>query len=445
MRGKQVMRFVWTPIILAGCTFSGDGTPQVLGPQAFYDVQPAPGEQDRRQGVAVDRAGAIVHNPAMLDTPAPPEPAPIGPLPTELPPVTRPSEIAITPAEALPPATLPAGVGGQFVTAGAVVVNVGDKPIYADQVLRKLSPALSARAKEETFQTFRATTQKEVRDQISNLVWDEVRYKTAQQNLSSADKQQADMMTAGYRQRLITEAGGSEEQARAKSRSEGLELEEKVNDYNRFTLYQIYLRRKILPLVMVSAQDIRDYYTTHQNEFTETDRVQFRVIKVNVDPAKGRGEALDRVRAVHEKLASASPAEFAAGAVEANDDRALKSSGGRIGSGDGWLQKGSFAVKEVEDAVWKLQPGQTTEVIPAGNSFYIARLEDRKLGTVRAFEEEAVQTEIKDKLQTPQIRKLTNELEQRLIREAVIYPETPNYQAVIDMALQKYSQWRTAK
>jgi parvulin-like peptidyl-prolyl isomerase len=141
-------------------------------------------------------------------------------------------------------------------------------------------------------------------------------------------------------------------------------------------------------------------------------------------------------------MLNASSEEFAREASEVNDDRGLKLTGGRIGSNDGWLGRGAFAVKEVEDAVWALQPGQVSEVIEVNNAFYIARLEDRKVGRVRSFDDQQVQKEIDARLRQPQVDARLKQLEQRLLREAVISPAQPVLEPVLEMAMQKYHDWR---
>src|SRR5262245_42361398 len=118
MMARRMMLFV--PVVLAGCSFNGDGTPQVLGPQAFYESRPDPDPEQRRE--AVDAAGAIVHNPAILEEPkptAPPQVTRISPS------VAAAAETTLAePANAVltaPGTTLPSGTNGQYLTAGAVV------------------------------------------------------------------------------------------------------------------------------------------------------------------------------------------------------------------------------------------------------------------------------------------------------------------------------------
>jgi parvulin-like peptidyl-prolyl isomerase len=108
----------------------------------------------------------------------------------------------------------------------------------------------------------------------------------------------------------------------------------------------------------------------------------------------------------------------------------------------GWVQQGAFAVEPLEEAVWKLpEPGQVTPVMRVGDAFYIARLEGRKPGRVRPFEEEAVQAQIRKVLQGEMLQTLRAREREMLMRDAIVYPYPPAYDVVLDMAMQKYPDW----
>lgn len=446
MSGKKLAMAIVLPAAMMGCSFNGDGSPQVLGPQAFYDARPSADPDDRRE--SVDTGGAIVHNPPILEEPQPA--VPTAQLTRISPSVARAAEAAMAEPGggiiASGSTTLPSGTTGQYLTGGGVVVRVGGVPIYADKVIRVLTPVLAQDAKDLDMRAYRIKVQKEIGDQVGKMVRDELYYSTAMQNLTAQDIQMARAATGEYRKRQITSAGGSEEQARARARAEGIEFDEKVNDEYRVNVWRVYLQKKIYPLVQVTADDIRKYYTEHQAEFTEHEQVQVRVIKITAEASGPTPSvAMDKAKGVRERLASASADEFAKVAGEVNDDRGLKASGGRIGGADGWMRKGSFAVKEVEDAAWALQVGQVTDVIQVGNAFYIARLDDRKTGKTASFDDMTVQASIKEKLRQPQIMARQNLLEQRLLREAVIEPAQPQLEPVLEMAMQKYGEWRGEK
>src|SRR5213079_2861679 len=93
---------------------------------------------------------------------------------------------------------------------------------------------------------------------------------------------------------------------------------------------------------------------------------------------------------------------------------------GQVGAEGGWMQKGTYVVDKVDDAVWKLQPGQVTDVIEDKGAFYVAKLEDKQEAVSQEFEDLAVQQGIESKLKTQQLRQVQERRQAELRKEAVI-------------------------
>ena len=60
------------------------------------------------------------------------------------------------------------------------------------------------------------------------------------------------------------------------------------------------------------------------------------------------------------------------------------------GDPGGWMQRDSYRIDAVDAAVWKLQVGQISPVIDADDAFYIVKLEAKKVGRIRPFDDPAV-------------------------------------------------------
>jgi parvulin-like peptidyl-prolyl isomerase len=379
------------------------------------------------------------------------QPAPIGvePPPPDKPPITRISQavkdVVGTPEPSTVPASQPlVATTGGFITIGAVVTEVSGTPIYADKVIQQLTPKLSAEAKQRDLQSYKMMAASEIDKQVRVMINEEVEYTAAIKNLDQQEKDFAWNYTMAWRARQITEAGGSEELARRKAMAEGTTFEQKVNEFHRETLRQVFYERKIKPKAQVTADDIRKYYERNlKSEFSEVDQAQFRMIKITPQAMGGREQAIDKIKSLHEQAARGD--DFAKLASGINHDANLMRLGGRVGGEDGWIQRGAFVLTEVEDAVWKLQPGQVTEVIEVNGAFYIAKLEQRKLGRVRAFEDEDVQNQIRQTLLRQQVAKRREQEQQKLLKESVIYPWPPVTTAALEIAMQKYAQWALAK
>ena len=120
-----------------------------------------------------------------------------------------------------------------------------------------------------------------------------------------------------------------------------------------------------------------------------------------------------------------------------NDDKYLMGKGGDVG----WIQKGNYANEQVEKAVWDLQPGQVSDIVDAGGAFYVAKVEERKLGRVMPFDEQAVQDKIVRQLKADQFRQLRDKVLVTLGKNSVIRTDKDMVNTAVDMAVQNYPRW----
>ena len=409
-------------------------SPQSNDPGVSY--QNSTSAVDGRQASA-DSGGAL--SPAVEKGAAPATPAPEITAPqTATPQIDKSIKDVVT-----PPTSRPMGFNSSlesYQTIGAVVTNVSGTPIYADKVIASLAPLLKSEAKQRDLDTYKSIAHSEIDKQVQAMINNELEYAAAEQSLGKEEKDIAQSYTEQWRARQITEAGGSLEVARRKAQADGTDFDEMVTDEYRKVFVQLFYQKKVFPKVEVTAQDLRNYYDQHlKDQFTDTSAAKFRVIKITTKNMGSRAAAIDKINQLHAQAVRGDDFEKLAHSI--NHDPALMRSGGLIGGGDGWVQKGSYAVTPVEDAAWKLQPGQITDVIEYNDAFYIAKLEDRKLGKVQAFESEEVQNKIKDLLTREQMTLRRDQLRKRLIENSVIYPDPPETNAVMEIAMQKYPEW----
>ena len=338
------------------------------------------------------------------------------------------------------PSTGPArtGVGsGVALTIGSVVCEVNGSPIYADKVLNSLERVFAAEAKRRNERAFRQYARGEIEKQVTLFVEAELAFAAAKKNLDAREQSLAEASTMRWRAEQITAAGGSIEQARAKWAAEGISFDERVAEENRVNMVRVYYQKRLMPRAQVRADEMRRYYNQNVNTlFTEHGQAQFRVIKVDAAKTGGADPARAKIENLRERAARGE--DFAEMARAVNDDPHLM----RVGGDVGFVQRGAFAVEPLEEAVWKLpEPGQVTEVVQVGNAFYIAKLEQRKAGRVRPFEEDAVQAQIRKALQGEMLASLRTRERELLMRDAIVYPYPPLYDVVLEMAMQKYPDW----
>lgn len=338
------------------------------------------------------------------------------------------------------PTTRPLATGssGQYLTLGGVVAMVNETPIYANKVLKTLDPLLSAKAKELDLEHFRTAATSEVGRQVQEFIRAEVEFAAAQKNLAADDRKLADFLTMQWRQRKVTDSGGSVQLARKRAQAEGTDFDEMCQEQYRLLMTQIYYQKKVIPRIQVTADDMRRYYDGNRDAvFTEHDQVRFRLIKIDVKQSGDgdRAKALEKAKDLWEK-AKANPSNFAELATT-NDDPSLLKRGGLVD----WVDKGAFAIDKVSDAVFAIQAGEITDIIDAGKAFYIAKVEERKMGRVLPFEDESVQDKIRVTLRSEQFRVLRDAVQESLKREAAITVNPEMMTTTVEMAMQRYAAW----
>jgi len=339
-------------------------------------------------------------------------------------------------APATRPATLPIG---QYMSVGGVVATVSGEPIFADELLRQIEPVLSARARDLDERAFAQLARAEIDKQLKLLINSELEYAAANRNLDAADKERARAATAIWRERQITEAGGSQVVARARAREQGLDFDEMVEQQYRLYLVRLYYEKKVFPRVQISADDIRRQYERMKpTQFTERATARWRMIKVSSKNMGSLEAAEQKARELHERITQRGE-DFAAVASSFNHDAALLRNGGDVGP----IDKGAYRLEAVEQAAWTLEPGQVSTPLRVGDDFYLVKLEEKKTGRVIPFEEPGVQTQVREVLQREQFAQLREKAQQELQREAVgaINVNQDMVRTAMEIAMQNYPRW----
>jgi hypothetical protein len=358
--------------------------------------------------------------------------------------------------EAAPPATAPSGAtpsatapatqpaGGNTIAVdeviGSVLGDVDSEPIYADKVLAVLDRALAADAKKYDATQFREVASDLIQRQVMEFIHADVEFTAAKRNLEKKDEEIATQETIRWRAEQVAHAGGSVELAKRWAiDKQGTTLEELAKEHYRLTMTQLYYQRRVVPQIQISAADIRAYYQDNRDkEFTQPALVRFRVIRIDSDAAGGHDSAVEKITKLQQRIEGG--ADFAQVAGEVNDDALLLANKGDPQPGQ-WMSRGAFVSKPVDDAIWNLQPGQMTNIIDTGESVYLAKLEQRKGGTVQPFEDQAVQDKIYESLRRAQFNTLRQQVRDDLEKKAAIRLNPDMMEVALEMVMQKYPVW----
>jgi peptidyl-prolyl cis-trans isomerase SurA len=181
--------------------------------------------------------------------------------------------------------------------------------------------------------------------------------------------------------------------------------------------YQV-LQSKVRNRVKLSDADVRNYYQTHPQEFGGEPELHVRHIFLPLPEGASKADE-EKVRAQGEKVLQRLQGgeDFAKVAREVSKGPSA-SDGGDLG----WLRRGTIQ-KQLEDAAFALQKGQVSPLVRAGPGFHVLRVEDRRVGGGRSFEEAA--EEIRLRLYEEQVGNYRQQYLDELKREAHVDVKLP--------------------
>jgi parvulin-like peptidyl-prolyl isomerase len=437
-------------LVLPGCMGGGDRQPRAkpLTPEAFS----SPNAAD------AGNPGTTPGGTGPVDAGQPAQPAITLPLngapkpPTDNSPRPQSANDRQRSADNGPRPTVGASTG-QFLTLGGVVAEVNGTPVYASKVLALLDPIFRTKARQMPLERFRREAADDIRKEIINQCMIELEVATAERHLDADDKRLAEIHTMVYRQRKITNAGGSLEVARRRTAQEtGLTFEEDVRERSRRELGTIFYQKKIIPRIQVTANDVREFYDKNIERYTENEKVKFRILKIDFKKTGSKEAAMTKTVDKYNRVKAGE--DFEQIVLRENDEPIFAK------TDLGEMSPDAFAIPKVREALKKLRPGDVSEPIEEPGAYYVVQLVERKPGRVRPFEELAVQEQIKNELRTRQYNVLRNRHQQQLLASAVLRPSLPvltgqqppateqerqMLNTALEMALQRYSEYASAK
>ncbi len=193
--------------------------------------------------------------------------------------------------------------------------------------------------------------------------------------------------------------------------AEGLTLDEWKKNLRASIIVSLMREREVDGKVSVSPQAVFEAYQKAAEAYRVPEQVELRMIVIHrggtpEENAFKRKQAVDICRRLL--------------AGERFDELAKQvSEGPRAAEGGyvGWIDPATRR-SELADAIADLDPGEISDVIPAGDSFYILQIGGRKKGTEIPFEK--VQETIRETLEKDEARRLYDAWIARLKKNAFI-------------------------
>jgi peptidyl-prolyl cis-trans isomerase SurA len=181
--------------------------------------------------------------------------------------------------------------------------------------------------------------------------------------------------------------------------------------------YQV-LNYKVRGRVKLTDVDVRNYYQTHVQEFGGEEELKVRHIFLPLAEGATKAEE-EKARALGEKVVQRlkTGEDFARVAREVSKGPSAEE-GGDIG----WLRRGTVQ-KRLEDAAFALQDGQISPVVRAGPGLHILKVEARRTGGGKSFEE--AKEEIRTRLYEEQVGSYRQAYIDELKKSALIEVKMP--------------------
>ena len=153
--------------------------------------------------------------------------------------------------------------------------------------------------------------------------------------------------------------------------------EEFLKNHFRQTLIFDKYRNKIMSETEITENDLRDYYNTHIDEYKKEEIKASHILITTLndmgeplseeETAKKESEAQDILARIKQGE------DFEALAKEYSDDKASASNGGDLG----YFAKGVM-VPEFEEAAFKLEKGQVSDVVKSSDGYLIIKVYDKR-------------------------------------------------------------------
>ena len=269
----------------------------------------------------------------------------------------------------------------------AVVAEVNNQAITLHEVLEVAEVPLAQLHQRYSGAELRQQVQALLRVTVWQLINKALLVEEAERQLTEQEKQQAQLTVDRIVKDMIG-AAGSLVNLRRELEQFGLTVEQKKRRETERQMVQMLLDREVRSLARVRADEVRQYYVEHRDEFQQPRKVRIRQILVRFDDYGSKEEAERTAEQVLEKLRGGGDFAYLA---------TVYSHGPYARQGGLWefMEQGGF-LEEVDRVAFSLERGALSDLIETSSGYHIIRVEDIRPARTTPFEE--AQREIQEKL-----------------------------------------------
>lgn len=243
---------------------------------------------------------------------------------------------------------------------------------------------------------------------IEKMIEKELFYQEALNTGLKADKNLIETERAKTVKRL-----GGEKEFNFALENAGLSDKQYREKLRKKYLIEELIEHEINDRTVVSDQEVKDYYEQNKKSFMRPEARRIKHILISVKPTASSEERLQKKKKAQDMIARLKSGEDMAVLAWDNSDGPHRVKGGDMGL----VHKGRLD-KNLEEEVFKLKPGQISNIIETIYGYHIARVEEIKTPDQMSLEQ--VSDRIQAKLKKEKESKLLQDLKQRLKAKARI-------------------------
>ena len=306
-------------------------------------------------------------------------------------------------------------VNGQFITVRDIVTG-------AEQAFDSIPAELPE-------QEYRGLAEKIVRDEVRRQVTQAMVLAEAISRLTEQQEAFVDQEMERALREMVAQAGGSEQSLRQDMETDGIALDDVLDEYSNSMIVQIYLQQKLYPEIAVTREMLWDAYQRDRAKFNVPKKMQMQIISARF---AGEASKADARKRIHD----------AAAAIEAGEDFAdvakRLSDGAKASAGGVWplMAAGNFRHEQVEQAGFALELGQVSKAIEMDEAFFIVKA--YRIEAAKSVSFEDAQEELSGQLRQQMYVKLSAEHFEKLGKAATIVESEKIVETAVDFALQHF-------
>jgi len=315
------------------------------------------------------------------------------------------------PKERLPVLADMEGSGGSPVLVNTVLAEVNGEVITREDILGPIRVQMAKWRTEYSPEAFESRCRQVITMRLREEISRRLVVQEAEAELSDQEKEQIDTTLGQILKNLASEAGSAlllEE----KLQREGSSIRKERERRRKELLVQQYLRRKISPTVHITHSELLNSYRQVRAErYVQPTRMRLGVIAVRKSESPDVAQARAVADAAHER------------ALKGEDFARLArrySHGPMAPNGGDWgfVTKGSFRIKAVDEVLFTLKAGEVGPLVETDEVFYIVTALARQEARTVPFTE--VQDELEDEIRDRKYNETVNQYIQDLYKRGYV-------------------------